>query len=315
MNGTSPSRSRIVAAFAAVYLVSGSTYLGIRFAIETIPPFFMVGVRFMLAGAVLYVIARFRGGERPTLVHWRSTAIIGACLILGGNGAVVWAEQFIPSGMTALIVAMLPFWIVLIDWLGPDRARPSLGVAVGLLVGIAGITMLVGPSAIQPFPSGATAHSGNVFLLGVIALMTGSLTWALGSIYSRHARLPSSALVTTAMEMFCGGALLTTFALLTGEGRQFDLASLSARSIAGFLYLTSVGSLIGFTAYIWLLQHQPPSRVSTYAYVNPVVAVFLGWAIAGESLTIRTVIAAAIIVSAVALITTAQKSTPVPEPG
>jgi len=306
---SAPSRTRIVAAFAAIYLIWGSTYLGIRFAIETIPPFLMGGVRFMIAGAVLYLWMRARGEQRPSMLHWRSAAIVGGFLILGGNGAVVWAEQFVPSGMAALLVATLPFWIVLIDWLGPGHARPSLGIAIGLVVGIAGIFVLVGPAALHP-----TNVSGSGILKGALALNAGSLSWALGTVYARHAKLPRSALVATGMEMLCGGALLFLLALITREPMDFDPASVSARSIAGFIYLTTIGSLVGFTAFIWLIQHQPPSRVSTYAYVNPVVAVFLGWALAGEPLTLRTVIAAAIIIGAVALITTARSSSPLPEP-
>jgi drug/metabolite transporter (DMT)-like permease len=307
---SAPSRSRIIAAFAAIYLIWGSTYLGIRFAIETIPPFLMGGVRFMIAGAVLYIWTRARGQPRPSPAHWKSAAIIGGFLILGGNGAVVWAEQFVPSGIAALLVAILPFWIVVIDWLGPARTRPSAGVALGLVVGIAGIVVLIGPSAFAP--SGASTSG---LLQGSLVLILGSLSWALGTIYSRHANLPRSALVATGMEMFCGGALLFLLSVAAGEPMRFDPADVSARSIAGFIYLVSIGSLVGFTAYIWLIQHQPAARVSTYAYVNPVVAVFLGWALAGEPLTLRTVVAAAIIIGAVVLITTARSPSPLPEPG
>lgn len=264
----------------------------------------------MIAGTLLYLWTSIRSHEKPVAIQWRSAAIIGACLILGGNGAVVWAEQFVPSGMAALLVANLPFWIVVVEWLGPTRRRPSAGVAIGLVVGIIGITVLVGPSAIDP--SGA---SGGGILKGALALAVGNILWAIGSIYSRHAPLPKSALLATAMEMLCGGAFLIVLAFITGEHKQFDLANVSARSLAGFAYLTSIGSLVGFTAYIWLLKVQPASRVSTYAYVNPVVAVFLGWAIAGEQLSIRTAIAAAIIIGAVALITTARSSSLPPEPG
>ena len=309
MSESAPSRTKILAAFAAIYLIWGSTYLGIRFAIETLPPFLMGGVRFMIAGALLYLVMRARGEARPQPIHWRSTAIVGGFLILGGNGAVVWAEQFVPSGMAALLVAILPFWIVLIDWIGPARTRPTAGVVAGLLIGIAGIVVLVGPSAITE-----TGEPASGILKGAIVLMLGSLSWALGTSYTRHAPLPSSAFVATGMEMLCGGAMLTLLGLIAGEHMQFDPASVSARSIAGFIYLTTIGSLVGFTAYIWLLPHQPASRVATYAYVNPVVAVFLGWAIADEPLTLRTLIAAAIIVGAVALITTARSSSPPPEP-
>jgi len=310
VSGSSVSRSRIIAAFAAIYLIWGSTYLGIRFAIETIPPFLMGGVRFIIAGIILFTWSRSRTSERLTAVHWRNTAIVGAGLILGGNGAVVWAEQFVPSGMAALLVAILPFWIVLIDWVRPGGKRPSPGVALGLVIGIAGIVVLVGPDAIHP--STAPGSNGGGILKGAIVLMCGSLSWALGSIYSRDAAMPKSALLATGMEMLAGGIMLALLGVITREPMHFDLAEVSARSIAGFIYLTTIGSLVGFTAYIWLLTVQPASRVSTYAYVNPVVAVFLGWALAGEAISLRTVIAAAIIIGAVALITIARSSQPLP---
>lgn len=315
MRDSGASPSKIIAAFAAIYLIWGSTYLGIRFAIETIPPFLMGGVRFLIAGAALYLWARLRSAEKPRPVHWRNAAIVGACLILGGNGAVVWSEQFVPSGMAALLVAILPFWIVLIDWVRPGGTRPSLGVTIGLIVGIAGLVVLIGPSAIHPSAASDTAaRAGNgIVLKGAIVLILGSFSWAIGSIYSRHVTLPKSALLATAMEMFTGGAMLLALSVITGEPMQFDLADVSAKSIAGFVYLTTIGSLVGFTAYIWLLSVQPAARVSTYAYVNPVVAVFLGWALAGEALTLQTMIAAAIIIGAVALITTARSSSPPPQ--
>ena len=307
MSDDAPSRTKIIAAFAAIYIIWGSTYLGIRFAIETIPPFLMGGVRFMIAGAVLYFFMRARGEPRPSLIQIRNSAIIGGAFILCGNGAVVWTEQFVPSGIVALLVAILPFWIVVIEWLGPSRIRPSLGVSIGLIVGIAGIVFLIGPDALNP-----SAGSRGSILPGALVLMASSLAWALGTIYSRHAELPRSAFTATGLEMLLGGTMLFIVSIIVREPMQFDLASVSARSLAGFVYLTTIGSLVGFTAFIWLLQHQPPSRVSTYAYVNPVVAVFLGWAIAGEPLALRTVIAAAIIIGAVALITTARSSSPPP---
>ena len=298
-----PSRTKIIAAFAAIYLIWGSTYLGIRFAIETIPPFLMGGLRFMIAGAVLYLYMRMRGEPRPTRIQVRNTAIIGGAFILCGNGTVVWTEQFVPSGIVALLVSILPFWIVVIEWLGPRRVRPSIAVSIGLVLGIAGMIFLIGPEALHP----STASGGHL-LTGALLLVASSLIWALGTIYSQQAELPRSAFTATGLEMFLGGAMMFVVSLIAGEPMHFELASVSARSLAGFVYLTSIGSLVGFTAFIWLLQHQPPARVSTYAYVNPVVAVFLGWAIAGEALTLRTVIAAAIIIAAVAMITTARSS-------
>lgn len=295
-----------------MYLVWGSTYLGIRFAIETIPPFIMGGVRFIIAGGALYLWMRLRGADKPRLVEWRSAVVVGGFLILGGNGGVVWAEQFVPSGMAALLVAILPFWMVLLDWIRPNGVRPGIGVVVGLVVGLAGLVILIGPSALNPTAASdeAARNGEGVVLIGAIVLMLASLSWAVGSIYSRYTPLPKSAFVATGMEMFAGGVLMMLFALVRGEHMQFDPADVSARSMLAFLYLTAVGSLVGFTAYIWLLKVEPASRVSTYAYVNPVVAVFLGWALAGEALSLRTAIAAAIIIGAVALITTSRSSSP-----
>lgn len=296
----------MIAAFAAVYIIWGSTYLAIRFAIESLPPFMMAGTRFLISGLVLYIWARSRGTGKPTSLEWRNTAIVGACLLVGGNGAVVWAERMVPSGLTSLLVAILPFWMVLLDWIRPSGKRPSVGVVIGLIVGLIGLIVLIGPTALHP---GAPTPSGDgVKLIGALALIGGSLSWALGSIFSQNSKMPRSAAAATGMEMIAGGALLLVVSVMFREPMHFDLASVSARSIGGFVYLTTIGSLVGFTAYIWLLSHQPPSRVSTYAYVNPVVAVFLGWALAGEALSLRSAIAAAIIIGAVVIITTARSS-------
>jgi len=225
---------------------------------------------------------------------------------------VVWAERVVPSGLTALLVAILPFWMALLDWIRPHGRRPTTGVSIGLIVGVIGLVILIGPSAIHPgAASAAEARSGNgVVLAGALGLMFGSLCWASGSIFSQHADLPRSALLSTGMQMITGGAMLLVVSFIRSEPMQFDLAQVSARSLIAFIYLVSIGSLIGYTAYIWLLTVQPPSRVATYAYVNPVVAVFLGWAFAGEALTLRTAIASAIIIAAVILITTARSSSP-----
>lgn len=298
----------MIAAFAAVYIIWGSTYLAIRFAIETLPPFMMAGVRFLISGVVLFLWSRSRGGKKASRLEWRNTAIVGACLLVFGNGAVVWAEKLVPSGLTAVLLAVLPFWMVLLDWLRPNGKRPGIGVMIGLAVGLAGIVVLIGPSALNP--ASHSASGDGIQLTGVVVIVFGSLSWALGSIFSKHAVMPKSAILATGMEMICGGAMLLVISLIFREPMHFDPAGVSARSIAGFIYLTTMGSLVGFTAFIWLLSHQPPSRVSTYAYVNPVVAVFLGWALAGEALSLRTAIAAAIIIGAVVIITTAQSSSP-----
>ena len=294
------SRAQILAAFASIYLIWGSTYLAIRYAVQTIPPFLMGGLRFLVSGAILYAWARYRGADRPTRIHWRNAIIAGGFLLLGGNGAVVWAEQFVPSGLTALLVSILPFWLVIIEWVRPPRARPHGAVLVGLILGFIGIVVLVGPANL--------GGHGDVRPIGAVVLILGSLSWAIGSFYSRDAELPKSGLLTTGMEMLGGGALLLIVGMLTGELSQFDIHGISRASAIGLIYLITFGSLLGFTSYIWLLDKVSPARLGTYAYVNPVVAVVLGWAIAGERLSLRTVIAATIVICAVALITTARST-------
>ncbi|HEX6940580.1 MAG TPA: drug/metabolite exporter YedA [Longimicrobiales bacterium] len=298
-----PARARVLAAFAAVYVIWGSTYLAIRFAIETLPPFLMAGVRFLVAGALLYGWVRLRGAPRPARAEWKAAAVIGALLLLGGNGAVVWAEQRISSGVAALLVAVVPFWMVLLEWLRPGGVRPTLGVIGGLAVGFAGLAMLIGPGG---------SGGGAVDLLGAGALLFGSLTWAVGSIYSRTAALPKAPLLGTAMEMLVGGALLVLAGALVGEGSRVALEAVTLRSVLALLYLIVFGSLIGYSAYVWLLKVSTPAKASTYAYVNPVVAVFLGWALAGEPLTLRVLVAAAVIIGSVVVITTARAGRPEP---
>ena len=295
------SRAQIIAAFASIYIIWGSTYLAIRYAIETIPPFIMGGTRFLVSGALLYTWSRYRGAPRPTRLHWRNAIIAGGFLLLGGNGAVVWAEQFVPSGLTALLVSILPFWLVIIEWVRPPRRRPSGAVLVGLALGFIGIIVLVGP--------GNVGGDGNVRVLGALVLILGSLSWAIGSFWSRDAQLPDSGLLTTGMEMLGGGALLVIVGVLSGELSHFDVRHVSRASTLGLVYLITFGSLLGFTSYIWLLDKVSPARLGTYAYVNPIVAVLLGWAIAGEALSIRTGVAAAIVICAVALITSARRTT------
>ncbi|HJP85373.1 MAG TPA: EamA family transporter [Gemmatimonadaceae bacterium] len=294
------SRTQILAAFASIYLIWGSTYLAIRYAVQTIPPFIMGGVRFVVSGILLYAWARSRGAPRPTQLHWRNAVIAGGLLLLGGNGAVVWAEQFVPSGLTALLVSILPFWLVIIEWVRPPRRRPHGAVLVGLIIGFIGIVVLVGP--------GNLGGHGDVRPIGAVVLILGSLSWAIGSFFSRDADLPESGLLTTGMEMLGGGALMLIAGTLSGELKQFDIRHVSAPSAIGLAYLITFGSLLGFTSYIWLLDKVSPARLGTYAYVNPVVAVVLGWAIASERLSLRTAVAAAIVICAVALITTARSS-------
>ncbi len=293
-----PARWKVVVAFAAVYVVWGSTYLAIRFAIDTLPPFLMAGVRFLIAGAVLFGFARLRGAPWPSWAQWRSAALIGGMLLLGGNGGVVWAERTVPSGIAALLVASEPLWIVLLDWLPPRPARPTGRVLLGLGVGFAGVALLI-----APWEAGGTA----VDPVGAIVIVLAALSWAAGSLYSRRAELPASPLASTGTQMLTGGVLLTLTGLGAGEAASFDPAAVSLGSVAALAYLIVFGSLVAFTAYVWLMRHVAAPKVATYAYVNPVIAVLLGWLLAGEPIGARTLVAAAVIVGAVALLTVVRR--------
>jgi drug/metabolite transporter (DMT)-like permease len=293
--GAEPATWKIVAAFAAVYLIWGSTYLAIRFMVEALPPFVMAGLRFLIAGGLLYAWARFQGAARPSAVHWRTTLIIGGLLLLGGNGGVVWAEKHVPSGLTALIVATVSLWIVLIDWQRQGGVRPTGRVVLGVFLGLLGVGILVGPSQF--------AGAQRIDPVGAGVLVLAALSWAIGSVYSRHVRIPESSLLTTAMEMLGGGVCLMVFGTIVGDWSALSLSAVTPKSIMSLAYLIVFGSLIGFTAYMWLLKVTTPARAATYAYVNPIVAVILGWLLADEAMSARTIIAAAVIVTGVVFIT------------
>jgi drug/metabolite transporter (DMT)-like permease len=291
----SPSRLQIVAALAAVYVVWGSTYLAIRVAVETLPPFLMAGTRFLLSGAILYAWVGAWDKPRPSRVMWRWGAVVGAVLLLGGNGLVAWAEQKVPSGITALMISVTPIWMTLMDWARPKGVRPSAAGVLGLALGLAGVALLIGPENLRA--------GGRMDMPGTAALILATLSWAGGSLYARHAALPASPLLATRMEMLCGGALLTAAGLLLGEGGRVGGTQVSLPSVAAYFYLIFVGSLVGFSAYVWLLKHVRLSLASSYAYVNPVVAVFLGWLLLREPITVRTLGAAVVIVVSVVLLT------------
>jgi drug/metabolite transporter (DMT)-like permease len=288
------SAAHLVAAFAAVYIIWGSTYLAIRYAIETMPPLLMAGVRFLIAGTILYSWGRFRERARASGAEWVGATVVGGLLLLGGNGAVSWSEQFVPSGLAALVVAITPFWMVLFEWMRRGGERPSARTTIGLAFGFAGLVILVGPSRI-----GGEA----VDTTSAIILLIGSLSWAAGSIVSRSLKLPGSARLSTGMQMLAGGAMLVVAGAIGGETAQLDPSAFSMRSILALAYLIVFGAIIGFTAYTWLVQNTTAARLSTYAYVNPLVAVVLGWAFAGEPLSPRTLLAGAVILAAVAVIT------------
>src|SRR5438874_11078049 len=296
-----PERSHVIIAFAALYLIWGSTYLGIRFAIETIPPFLMAGARFVAAGLIMYVIAWSQGIGKSTWANWRTSLIIGACLLLGGNGGVTISEQYIDSGLAALVVAIVPIYIVLLGWTTGMAFRPTPIMWMGLAGGFVGVGILFGP--------GLHLHSsgGRNPAIGISIMLVTSFIWSAGSLYSRATKHAASPFLTAAQQMICGGILLLLAGVVTGELPRFHPGSVSMLSLGSFVYLVIIGAVVGYTAYIWLLRHCEPAKVATYAYVNPIVAVLLGTLFAGETVTGRTLAAAALIIASIAVIITAQQ--------
>ncbi len=289
----------LVAAFAAVYVFWGSTYLAIKYAIETLPPFLMAGSRFLFAGSILLLWGRLsKDYERPTLAHWRTSLIVGTLLLLGGNGAVVLAQHYIPSSLAALLVATEPLWIVILSWTWLGMGRPNRRVIFGLIVGFIGVWLLISGRAAT---GGDASASGQ--LIGIGAVIIGTLSWAAGSIYGLRGESPRSSILAAGMQMVSGSVSMLLVGLLRGEATTFDPSAVSANSLFGLAYLIVFGSLVGFTAYSWLLKNARPSMVATYAYVNPVIAVLLGWLIAGEAMTGTMLFGAGIIVGSVVLIT------------
>ncbi len=293
--GPGPPLWRLVVAFALVYVIWGSTYLAIRFAIETVPPLLMAGLRYLIAGLILYVWARLRGEPNPRREEIVPVLVIGAALFLGGNGGVVTAEQWVPSGATALMVATEPFWVIVLNWLRPRGEAPSGRVVLGLALGFAGVFFLVSPFR-------ATV---GVELRGALVLIGATLCWGAGSLYSRTARLPATPWMSTACQMLAGGALLVAAGSAAGQWSRLDLAAVSTKSILAFAYLVVFGAIVAFSAYAWLLRVAHPAAASTYAFVNPLVAVVLGWLFAGEEVTATTFWAGGLILLGVVLITLA----------
>ena len=293
------SLASIWSALIAVYLIWGSTYLAIRYAVETTPPFLMAGVRFIISGAILYATSRLRGDPSPSPVEWRSAAIVGFFLLVGGNGGVVWAEQFVPSGLTALLVATVPLWIVVMDTMLSGGQRPLLRELTGVLTGFGGVILLFGS---------AVTEASHTNVLGVATVVIASFSWAAGSLYGRSAKLPRSALLGTGMEMLSGGVVLLVLACILGEFNGFHSSSVSLRSAVALTYLTVIGSA-ALVAYLWLLRVAPTPLVSTYAYVNPVVAVLLGYFFAQEPITRRILSAAGIIIGSVILVSLPARKT------
>jgi len=294
----------VLVAFAAVYVVWGSTYLAIRIGIESFPPLILAGLRHLTVGLFLYPVLRVKTGIKPTRANWRTAIVAGALLLFIGNGGVSWAELTVPSGVAALLVATVSLWLVILDWLRPGGVRPVARVVKGLLMGFAGLALLVGPAHL--------GGSERVNPMGAAVLVIASLAWACGSLYSKHGEMPSSPMLGVAMQSFAGGVILLIAGLIAGEFRGLHLGAISLRSWLALGYLMVFGSGIGFSAYIYILHKSTAARVATYAFVNPVVALFLGWLIVSESITLRTILSAAIILTAVILVITAPHRAPAP---
>jgi drug/metabolite transporter (DMT)-like permease len=294
-------KTKIWIALLALYIVWGSTYLAIRFAVETIPPFMSAGMRFLVSGAILMIWRRAAGDAMPTPRQWRSTAIVGILLLLGGNGLVSFAEQRIASGIAALIVGTVPLWLVLIEAIRPGGVRPTPLAIMGLLIGFGGIYLLVGPTELS-------INNLQFDAIGILTVILASFLWSIGSIYSRGADIPASSLMATATEMLTGSIALFAVSGLTGEWSDFQLSAVAPNSWLGLAYLITFGSLVGFVSYGWLLKNAPISLTATYAYVNPLVAVFMGAWLADETLNARILVAALVIIGSVILIN--QNKTP-----
>jgi len=303
---STPSRLALILAFTTIYVVWGSTYLGIRIAVETLPPFLMAAARFLVAGAIIAVFIAVTRGFRATRKQWIDNSIIGALLLLGGNGLVSWAEQKIPSGIATLMVSVGPLFIVLLDWAalkffadGKRGSRPNLATFAGIALGFAGLVLLVGPDVLRGGTDGLDPAR-------IVGLIFACLFWSAGSLYTRYASEPAEPFTGAAIQMLAGSVWLLLVSVARGELTDFSLAQVSANSLWAWAYLIVFGSLIGFTTFVWLMKHSTPSHVATYAYVNPVVAMFLGWLILKEPVGPRTLLASAIIIAGVAIITVAK---------
>lgn len=294
-----PAQTKLVLAFFLIYFIWGSTYLAIRYAIETIPPFMMAGVRFTTAGTLLYCFIRLTGQTNPSLKQWLNLGLVGSFLFLGGNGLVVWAEQYITSGLAALLVSTLPLWLIMLDWLWAGGPPPTVKGLVGISLGIIGTVVLIDPVQIT---------ATDIYIPGALVVVFASLLWATGSIYSKKFTQPKSIFMSAACQMIGGGLALLLTSTLLGEWHDFVPAGVTLVSLSAFTYLVVFGSIVAISSYVWLLQNASAASVSTYAFVNPAVAIFLGWLIAGEEINGHIILGAAIILAGVILVISAQNT-------
>lgn len=294
----SPNKFSVVFALLMVYIFWGGTYLGIKLATKTIPPFLMAGSRFFCAGTLMYIYARMKGAPRPSRQNLTAAFYVAFLLLLLGNGSVTFASRFVASNISAIIVATVPMWLILLNWIFVTKKPPSLGVVLGILIGLIGIGILVFGASTGP--------SKTIDPLGIALLLFATISWAIGSLYSKFAKLPDNTVLSIAIQMLCAGVQFYTVSILSGEYKSFSFADITASSAWGFCYLVFLGSIVGYSAYIWLMKNVEPAIVSTYAFVNPVVAVFVGWLFLRETLSESALTGSAIIVVAVVIITLSQ---------
>jgi drug/metabolite transporter (DMT)-like permease len=294
MSEATQFKVNVVAAFAVIYIVWGTTFLAIRIAVDSIPPFMTAGLRFFLAGGVMLPILLARGGRFPSLIHWRSAAIVGGLMLAGGIGLLTYSETRIPSGLAALMVTTIPIWMTLLGWLGFGGKRPGAQTFAGLGLGFAGAAGLFAPAL--------GSKTGDYDLGGMGIVLVGAFIFAAGSVYSRRAPMPDDTSIGTASEMLAGGALLLLLSAVVGEPGRTDFGAIPLRAILALAYLTVFGSILGYTAFLWLMKHVDPAKAGTNFYVNPVVAVVAGWLLADEPVTLPMIVAAAVILIGVAVI-------------
>lgn len=302
MSAAAPRLRAYILAFTTIYLVWGSTYLAIRVAVETMPPFAMAAVRFALAGALLFTFLRLRGVAMPTARQWRDAAISGFFLLLGGNGLVTWAERTVPSGVTALLIGSGPVFVVLVEWLWPGGRRPTLLTFFAMLLGFAGVAWLAAPWE--------TTADHAIDSTGAATIVLACLSWSIGAIFGKRVRDPAPPFMAAACQMLAGSAFLALAAWAHGDFAAWDNSTITPKAWLAFLYLIFAGSLAGYCAFVWLVKHASPARTATFAYVNPVVAVFLGWLILDETILGRTLAASAIIILSVIIVSTARPPAP-----
>jgi drug/metabolite transporter (DMT)-like permease len=292
----------VVLSFLAVYVLWGATFFAMRVGLQSFPPLLLAGSRHLSVGLMLFPLLRWKTGIRPTVAQWKTAAITGLLLLCIGNGGVCWAEQTVPSGIAALLVATVTLWMVIVDWLRPGGHKPSARILFGIVMGFAGMVILVGPAKL--------GNSGRVDPRGAGILVVASFAWACGSLWSKHGSLPSSPMLGVAMQGLCGGAALWIAGLFTGEVAQFHPMAITWQAWLAVGYLVVFGSCIGFTAFLYVLKKSTAARVGTYAFVNPIVALVVGWLLGGEALSQRTLAAAAIILTAVVVVITAPHRDP-----